>query len=110
MASFNQAAVATLNSLVSNASMLERSRQQKDRLAWQNIPKTQMYLNRLGVSLDDLDHKFKTVHIAGTKVLTFVFVFFVLNLPCSFSLSRRNLQRVIGHRAKDPQVPSASQC
>ena len=75
MASFNQAAVATLNSLVSNASMLERSRQQKDRLAWQNIPKTQMYLNRLGVSLDDLDHKFKTVHIAGTKVLTFVFVF-----------------------------------
>ena len=76
MASFNQAAVATLNSLVSNASMLERSRQQKDRLAWQNIPKTQMYLNRLGVSLDDLDHKFKTIHIAGTKVLTFVFVFF----------------------------------
>jgi len=61
-----EAAVETLNTLQSNASVLERARLQKDRQAVNNVPFTQKYLNRVGISLDVLD-ELKVVHVSGTK-------------------------------------------
>ena len=60
--------MVALNSLQSNAAVLERARAQKDRWAQLNIPQTQKYLNRVGVTLDELDDKLLTIHVSGTKV------------------------------------------
>ncbi|XP_059351170.1 folylpolyglutamate synthase, mitochondrial-like isoform X1 [Daphnia carinata] len=62
-----EAAVETLNSLQSNASVLEKARLQKDRQAITNVPFTEKYLNRLGISLDKIDQQLKIIHVSGTK-------------------------------------------
>ena len=61
-------AVETLNSLQSNALVLERARMQKDRHAVNNVPYTEKYLSRVGVTLNVLDSQLKVIHVSGTKV------------------------------------------
>ena len=63
-----QVAVETLNSLQSNAAVLEKARLQKDRQAVFNVPYTEKYLNRIGISLDTIDQQLKIIHVSGTKV------------------------------------------
>lgn len=65
---FKQVAVETLNSLQSNASVLEKARLQKDRQAITNVPFTEKYLNRIGISIDKIDQQLKIIHVSGTKV------------------------------------------
>jgi len=60
-------AVETLNSLQSNALVLERARMQKDRHAVNNVPYTEKYLSRVGVTLNVLDSQLKVIHVSGTK-------------------------------------------
>ena len=63
--------MTTLNSLQSSASTLERARLLRHQdTGPSKVSMTVTYLNRLGLSLDDLDRKFHTVHVAGTKVFT----------------------------------------
>ncbi|XP_071518800.1 folylpolyglutamate synthase, mitochondrial-like isoform X1 [Panulirus ornatus] len=59
-------AVQTLNCLQSNAATLQRVRQDRGMLLSQNVPSTERFLKRVGVSLDDID-KLCVIHIAGTK-------------------------------------------
>lgn len=63
-----KAAVEALNSLQSNAAVLEKARLQKDRQAVFNVRNTEKYLNRLGISLDMIDKQLKIIHVSGTKV------------------------------------------
>ena len=62
----------TLNSLQSNASVLEKARLQKDRQAMLNVPFTEKYLNRIGISLDTINQKLRIIHVSGTKVDSFL--------------------------------------
>ncbi|XP_065575477.1 folylpolyglutamate synthase, mitochondrial-like isoform X1 [Artemia franciscana] len=59
-------AVAKLNSLQTNAAVLERAKQDKDRTAALNVPQTEKYLQRLGILHFDLD-KLNIIHVSGTK-------------------------------------------
>ncbi|EFX89284.1 hypothetical protein DAPPUDRAFT_205741 [Daphnia pulex] len=62
-----EAAVETLNLLQSNAAVLEKARLHKDRQAISNVPFTEKYLNRIGISLDTIDQQLRTIHVSGTK-------------------------------------------
>jgi folylpolyglutamate synthase len=66
--------VETLNSLQSNAAVLEKARLQKDRQAVGNVPFTEKYLNRIGISMNVLD-KLNVIHVSGTKVRVNIFKF-----------------------------------
>ncbi|KAK8380551.1 hypothetical protein O3P69_016861 [Scylla paramamosain] len=57
-------AVQTLNSLQSNAAVLQRIRQQRG--FTNNVQATECFLDRVGISLKDLD-SLSVIHIAGTK-------------------------------------------
>ncbi|XP_066961993.1 folylpolyglutamate synthase, mitochondrial-like [Macrobrachium rosenbergii] len=59
-------AVQALNGLQTNAAVLQRVREERGRSSNNNIPETEAYLRKVGVSLDDLD-KLSVIHIAGTK-------------------------------------------
>ncbi|KAK7078098.1 hypothetical protein SK128_023155, partial [Halocaridina rubra] len=59
-------AVRLLNSLQTNAAVIQKIREQRENLAIQNIPATQRFLGRVGISLEDLD-KLSVIHVAGTK-------------------------------------------
>ncbi|XP_068239077.1 folylpolyglutamate synthase, mitochondrial-like [Palaemon carinicauda] len=59
-------AVRALNSLQTNAAVLQRVREERGRSSNTNIPETEACLRRVGVTLDDLD-KLSVIHIAGTK-------------------------------------------
>ncbi|XP_076054249.1 folylpolyglutamate synthase, mitochondrial-like [Oratosquilla oratoria] len=64
--SMYEEAVKTLNSLQTNAALLEKIRKGGVRTGPYNVPKTAEYLNRVGVSPEDVD-KLSVIHIAGTK-------------------------------------------
>lgn len=69
---FLKAAVEALNSLQSNAAVLEKARLQKDRQAVYNVRNTEKFLNRVGISLDMIDKQLKIIHVSGTKVHAFL--------------------------------------
>ena len=58
--------MAALNSLQSNAATIARARKTRDKHANKNLVDTIKYLERVGVTLDDLD-KLSVIHVAGTK-------------------------------------------
>lgn len=60
-------AVTTLNSLQSNYAVLEKARLNKDKFAMLNVPQTEEYLRRVGVTPEDLK-RLRVVHVSGTKV------------------------------------------
>lgn len=59
-------AVQALNSLQTNASVLQVAREQGSRSGLVNIPTTERFLKKVGVSRDELD-KLSVIHVAGTK-------------------------------------------
>jgi len=59
--------VETLNSLQSNAAVLEKARLQNNRHALGNVPFTEKYLNRIGIPMEMID-KLNVIHVSGTKV------------------------------------------
>ena len=59
-----QETVQTLNSLQSNAAVLQRIRQERGCRGSDNIPAVERYLGRVGVTLEDLD-SLSVIHIAG---------------------------------------------
>lgn len=63
-----QAAVEALNSLQSNAAVLEKARLLKDRQAVFNIPYVEKYLGRIGIPLEEVDNRLPVIHVSGTKV------------------------------------------
>ena len=65
---FQQAAVEALNSLQSNAAVLEKARLLKDRQAIFNIPYVEKYLARIGILPEDVDRCLPVIHVSGTKV------------------------------------------
>lgn len=54
----------TLNSLQSNAAVLQRIRQERGSRGNDNIPAVGRYLDRVGITLKDLD-SLSVIHIAG---------------------------------------------
>lgn len=56
----------TLNFLQSNAAILQRIRQERGSRANDNIPATERFLAKVGVTLEDLD-SLSVIHIAGTQ-------------------------------------------
>lgn len=59
-------AISALNSLQTNAAQLQRSRKERQRNVHLNLPLTTKYLERSGMTLNDLD-KLKIIHVSGTK-------------------------------------------
>jgi len=59
-------AVAALNSLQTNAALLQKVRKERQKNVHLNLPQTTKYLERSGMTLDDLD-KIKIIHVSGTK-------------------------------------------
>ncbi|XP_076436743.1 folylpolyglutamate synthase, mitochondrial-like isoform X2 [Babylonia areolata] len=59
-------AVVALNSLQSNAETIRRSLQHRNESRKHNIPNMINYLQRVGISLDDVD-KLSVIHVTGTK-------------------------------------------
>ncbi|XP_037780450.1 uncharacterized protein LOC119576866 [Penaeus monodon] len=57
-------AVQALNSLQTNASVLQVAREQGSRSGLANIPTTERFLRKVGVSRDELD-KLSVIHVAG---------------------------------------------
>lgn len=65
---FKQVVVDTLNSLQSNAAVLEKARLLKDRQALTNVPFTEKYLSRIGISQEMIEKNLQIIHVSGTKV------------------------------------------
>lgn len=63
-----QETVQTLNSLQSNAAVLQRIRQERGSRGSANIPAVERYLDRVGVTLQDID-SLSVIHIAGRMCL-----------------------------------------
>ena len=59
-------AVRALNSLQTNAVTLEKVKKERQRLVTQNIPVTVRYLERSGMTLEDVD-RIRVIHVTGTK-------------------------------------------
>ncbi|XP_027043743.1 folylpolyglutamate synthase, mitochondrial-like isoform X2 [Pocillopora damicornis] len=59
-------AVKKLNSLQTNAQVLEQIRKTRGRLAQNNLPEMRSFTERAGVKMEDLD-KLSIIHISGTK-------------------------------------------
>jgi len=59
-------AVAALNSLQTNAALLQKVRKERQKNVHLNLPQTTKYLERSGMTLEDLD-KLKIIHVSGTK-------------------------------------------
>ncbi|KAK3594731.1 hypothetical protein CHS0354_001556 [Potamilus streckersoni] len=59
-------AVKTLNTLQTNAQVLEKIRSQRDRFAHLNVPNMIKFSQRAGISLADID-SLKIIHVSGTK-------------------------------------------
>jgi len=65
MASYSEA-INALNSLQTNAKVLEKVRKERQKNVHMNLPTTVKYLERSGMTLEDLD-TLKIVHVSGTK-------------------------------------------
>jgi len=59
-------AIQTLNALQTNAETLAKMRRERPKFVYNNLAESRVYLERSGVSLDDLD-KLNIVHVSGTK-------------------------------------------
>jgi len=59
-------AIKALNSLQTNAALLEKVRKERQKNVHLNLPLTAKYLERSGMSLEDLD-SIKVIHVSGTK-------------------------------------------
>ena len=59
-------AVSALNSLQTNAALLQKVRKERQKNVHLNLPQTTKYLERSGMTLEDLD-KIKIIHVSGTK-------------------------------------------
>ena len=59
-------AVSALNSLQTNAITLKKTRKERQANVHLNLPITRKYLERSGMSLEDLD-QLKIIHVSGTK-------------------------------------------
>ncbi|XP_035684942.1 folylpolyglutamate synthase, mitochondrial-like isoform X1 [Branchiostoma floridae] len=59
-------AVQTLNTLQTNAQTLERIRRERGRNAHNSIPQMQSFMDRIGITLDELDG-LSVIHVSGTK-------------------------------------------
>jgi len=59
-------AVNTLNTLQSNAAVLEKIRAQSDKRCQQSLSEMLNFITRAGLTLDDLD-KLNVIHVSGTK-------------------------------------------
>lgn len=81
---FTQAAVEALNALQSNAAVLEKSRLNNDRHAINNLPLTEKYIGRLGMSVEEIDKNLPIIHVSGTKV-NLIHIFNVLLLVHYFA-------------------------
>jgi hypothetical protein len=60
--------VETLNSLQSNAAVLEKLRLLKDRHSMYNRSMTEKYLTRVGIPVEVIDQNLAVIHVSGTKV------------------------------------------
>ncbi|XP_054272672.1 folylpolyglutamate synthase, mitochondrial-like [Macrosteles quadrilineatus] len=60
-------AVEALNSLQTNAQLLQKLRANKALGQENNVIRTKKYLERSGVSLDRLDRELSVIHVSGTK-------------------------------------------
>ena len=59
-------AVTALNSLQTNAITLKKTRRERQANVHLNLPMTRKYLERSGLTMDDLD-QLKVIHVSGTK-------------------------------------------
>ena len=59
-------AVAALNNLQTNAALLQKVRKERQKNVHLNLPQTLKYLERSGMTLNDLD-TLKIIHVSGTK-------------------------------------------
>ena len=59
-------AVSALNSLQTNAITLKKTRKERQANVHLNLPITRKYLERSGMTLEDLD-QLKIIHVSGTK-------------------------------------------
>ena len=59
-------AITALNSLQTNAALLAKVRKERQRNVHLNLPVTTRYLERSGMTLEDLD-SIKVIHVSGTK-------------------------------------------
>jgi len=59
-------AITALNSLQTNAALLAKVRKERQRNVHLNLPVTTRYLERSGMTLEDLD-TIKVIHVSGTK-------------------------------------------
>ena len=59
-------AVTALNSLQTNAITLKKTRRERQANVHLNLPITRKYLERSGMTMDDLD-QLKMIHVSGTK-------------------------------------------
>ena len=59
-------AVAALNSLQTNAALLQKVRKERQKNVHLNLPQTTKYLERSGMTLGDLE-TIKIIHVSGTK-------------------------------------------
>jgi len=83
--------------LQSNAAVLEKARLQKDRQAILNVPFTEKYLNRIGISLEKVDQHLRIIHVSGTKVNAFKMTLLLMvigNLYNTFFPHRAKVQHV----------------
>uniref|UniRef100_T1JI53 Folylpolyglutamate synthase n=1 Tax=Strigamia maritima TaxID=126957 RepID=T1JI53_STRMM len=61
-----EVAIEALNSLQSNASVLEERRKTRLICPQENVKQTERYLNKIGIKVEDLD-KLNVIHVSGTK-------------------------------------------
>jgi len=61
-----ESAILALNSLQTNAALLDKVRKERQKNVHLNLPLTAKYLERSGMSLEDLD-SIKVIHVSGTK-------------------------------------------
>lgn len=59
-------AIKALNSLQTNAALLDKVRKERQKNVHLNLPLTAKYLERSGMTLEDLD-SIKVIHVSGTK-------------------------------------------
>jgi len=61
-----ESAITALNSLQTNSQLLQKIRKERQKHVHLNLPLTTQYLERSGMTLDDLD-SMKIIHVSGTK-------------------------------------------
>lgn len=63
---YSQDAILALNGLQSNADTVKKSINESPMQYRQHVEETELYLHRIGISMNDLD-RLSVIHVAGTK-------------------------------------------